>query len=158
MQYFDEQAGAGLREAFDALVGGWEEDVSTVTMFGCPCYRANGKVFAALTTDAVALTRLPEDVRAALEAERETEPFDRGWYAAPVGWIDAAGNGAFAVAIRSAVARPRRATLFAGVGLVADSDPDREWDEVQLKYRPILDELEDGAADPGEETETADGD
>jgi len=39
---------------------------------------------------------------------------------------------------------PRRATLFAGVGLVADSDPDREWDEVQLKYRPILDELEDG--------------
>jgi menaquinone-specific isochorismate synthase len=33
-------------------------------------------------------------------------------------------------------------TLFAGVGIVADSDPDREWDEVQLKYRPILDELE----------------
>jgi menaquinone-specific isochorismate synthase len=33
-------------------------------------------------------------------------------------------------------------TMFAGVGLVADSDPDREWDEVQLKYRPILDELE----------------
>ena len=76
MQYFDEQAGAGLREAFDDLVGGWEEEVSTVTMFGCPCYRANGKVFAALTTDSVALTRLPEDVRADLEAERETEPFD----------------------------------------------------------------------------------
>lgn len=47
-----------------------------MTMFGCPCYRANGKVFAALTTDAVALTRLPGDVRADLEAERETEPFD----------------------------------------------------------------------------------
>jgi menaquinone-specific isochorismate synthase len=86
---------------------------------------------------------LPPD--RALETIHETEPFDRGWYAAPVGWIDAAGNGAFAVAIRSAVATPRRATLFAGVGLVADSDPDREWDEVQLKYRPILDELE---ADP----------
>jgi len=99
---------------------------------------------------------LPPD--RALDTIREAEPFDRGWYAAPVGWIDAAGNGAFAVAIRSAVARPRRATLFAGVGLVADSDPDREWDEVQLKYRPILDELEDGAADPGEETEAADGD
>ncbi len=78
----------------------------------------------------------------ALETIHETEPFDRGWYAAPVGWIDGAGNGAFAVAIRSAVARRRRATLFAGVGIVADSDPDREWDEVQLKYRPILDELE----------------
>jgi len=83
---------------------------------------------------------LPPDL--ALETIHDTEPFDRGWYAAPVGWIDAAGNGAFAVAIRSAVAVERRATLFAGVGLVADSDPDREWDEVQLKYRPILDELE----------------
>jgi len=81
----------------------------------------------------------------ALETIHETEPFDRGWYAAPVGWIDAAGNGAFAVAIRSAVAEPERATLFAGVGLVADSNPDQEWDEIQLKYRPILDELE---ADP----------
>ena len=83
---------------------------------------------------------LPPD--RALETIHDTEPFDRGWYAAPVGWIDAAGNGAFAVAIRSAVATDRQATLFAGVGLVADSDPDREWDEVQLKYRPILDELE----------------
>lgn len=83
---------------------------------------------------------LPPD--AALETIRETEPFDRGWYAAPVGWLDAAGNGTFAVALRSAVVNARRATLFAGVGIVADSDPDREWDEVQLKYRPILDELE----------------
>jgi len=78
----------------------------------------------------------------ALATIRETEPFDRGWYAAPVGWIDAAGNGTFAVAIRSALARDAETTLFAGVGVVADSDPDREWDEVQLKYRPILDELE----------------
>jgi menaquinone-specific isochorismate synthase len=78
----------------------------------------------------------------ALATIRETEPFDRGWYAAPIGWIDAAGYGTFAVALRSAVAAERRVTLFAGVGIVADSDPDREWDEVQLKYRPILDELE----------------
>jgi menaquinone-specific isochorismate synthase len=78
----------------------------------------------------------------ALATIRETEPFDRGWYAAPVGWIDAAGYGSFAVALRSAVATPETVTLFAGVGIVADSDPDREWDEVQLKYRPILDELE----------------
>jgi menaquinone-specific isochorismate synthase len=78
----------------------------------------------------------------ALATIRETEPFDRGWYAAPVGWIDAAGYGSFAVALRSAVAARQTVTLFAGVGIVADSDPDREWDEVQLKYRPILDELE----------------
>ncbi|WP_338728394.1 isochorismate synthase [Haladaptatus sp. DJG-WS-42] len=73
---------------------------------------------------------------------RDTETFDRGWYAAPVGWFDAAGNGSFAVALRSAVARGTEATLFAGAGIVADSDPDAEWDEVQLKYRPMLDELE----------------
>jgi menaquinone-specific isochorismate synthase len=85
---------------------------------------------------------LPPD--RALRTIRDTEPFDRGWYAAPVGWFDAAGYGSFAVAIRSAVASPddERVTMFAGVGLVTDSDPDREWDEVQLKYRPILDELE----------------
>lgn len=83
---------------------------------------------------------LPPD--AALRTIRETEAFDRGWYAAPIGWVDAAGNGTFAVGIRSAVASEQTATLFAGAGIVADSDPDREWDEVQLKYRPMLDELE----------------
>ncbi|WEL25730.1 isochorismate synthase [Haloferax volcanii] len=79
---------------------------------------------------------------AALGVIRDTEPFDRGWYAAPVGWFDADGDGSFAVALRSAIVEETLATLFAGVGLVADSDPDAEWDEVQLKYRPILDELE----------------
>jgi menaquinone-specific isochorismate synthase len=78
----------------------------------------------------------------ALETIRELEPFDRGWYAAPFGWIDAAGNGTFVVALRSAVADDSRATLFAGSGIVDDSDPDFEWDEVQVKFRPILDELE----------------
>jgi len=84
---------------------------------------------------------------AALEVIRETEPFDRGWYAAPVGWFDADGDGEFAVAIRSAVAGGRRATLFAGNGIVADSDPESEWTEVQHKFRPILDELEREADD-----------
>jgi menaquinone-specific isochorismate synthase len=71
----------------------------------------------------------------------ETERFDRGWYAAPIGWFDAEGNGTFAVGIRSAVADGETATLFAGNGIVADSDPDAEWDELQLKYQPILDQL-----------------
>ncbi|MDZ7746095.1 MAG: isochorismate synthase [Halobacteriales archaeon] len=83
---------------------------------------------------------LPPD--RALATIRDTESFDRGWYAAPVGWFDAAGHGSFAVAIRSAVTAGDTATLFAGVGIVEDSDPDAEWDEVQLKYRPMLDELE----------------
>ena len=83
---------------------------------------------------------LPPD--AALRTIRETETFDRGWYAAPVGWFDADGDGTFAVAIRSALARERTATLFAGAGIVADSDPDVEWDELQLKYGPMRDVLE----------------
>ena len=82
---------------------------------------------------------LPPDV--ALQTIRETEAFDRGWYAAPIGWLDANGDGTFAVAIRSALAGDRSATLFAGAGIVADSDPDEEWDELQLKYGPMLDEL-----------------
>jgi len=82
---------------------------------------------------------VPTDVAA--DAIRELEPFDRGWYAAPVGWFDADGDGEFAVGIRSAVVDEDRVTLFAGNGIVADSDPDDEWDEVQLKFRPILDEL-----------------
>ncbi len=80
--------------------------------------------------------------RAALRTIRTTEAFERGWYAAPVGWFDAEGDGSFSVGIRSAVADGDRVTLYAGNGIVADSDPDREWSELQLKYRSILDELE----------------
>ncbi|MGB9985841.1 isochorismate synthase [Salarchaeum japonicum] len=79
---------------------------------------------------------------AALDAIREIEAFERGWYAAPVGWFDATGDGTFAVALRCAVASDREVTLFAGNGIVADSDPDAEWEEVLLKYRPVLDALE----------------
>lgn len=82
---------------------------------------------------------IPPD--AALATIRDTETFDRGWYAAPVGWFDADGDGSFSVAIRSAVAAGRRVTTFAGAGIVADSDPDQEWTELQLKYQTVLDEL-----------------
>ncbi|WP_134670905.1 isochorismate synthase [Halorussus marinus] len=78
----------------------------------------------------------------ALATIRAVESFDRGWYAAPVGWFDADGDGTFAVGLRSGVATDRRVTLFAGNGIVADSDPETEYEEVQLKYRPILDELQ----------------
>jgi menaquinone-specific isochorismate synthase len=83
---------------------------------------------------------LPPD--AALETIRETETFERGWYAAPIGWFDAEGNGTFGVGLRSGVAATDTVTLFAGNGIVADSDPEEEFAEVQLKYRPVLDELE----------------
>lgn len=82
---------------------------------------------------------VPPDL--AWETIRETESFDRGWYAGPVGWFDGNGDGEFAVGLRSAVASDDRVTLFAGNGIVADSDPEAEWEEVQLKFRPILEAL-----------------
>lgn len=78
----------------------------------------------------------------ALELIAELEGIDRGWYAAPVGWFDASGDGSFAVAIRSALIEGRRAHCFAGAGIVADSDPDAEYSETELKYRPMLDLLQ----------------
>lgn len=76
--------------------------------------------------------------RAAIAAIGELEPVERGWFASPFGWVDADGNGVFAVAIRSAVAQRGRVRLYAGAGIVADSIPDQEWDETGLKFRPLL--------------------
>ena len=88
-------------------------------------------------TPAVAGT--PTD--AALAAIDELEPFDRGRYAGPVGWVDAEGDGEWAIALRCAVLRGDRATLFAGAGIVADSEPSLELDETERKFRAFLDAL-----------------
>ncbi len=69
----------------------------------------------------------------ALELIAEEEPIERGWYAGPLGWLDRHGDGEFVVALRSGVVRGREASLFAGCGIVADSDPEREWDESSAK-------------------------
>jgi isochorismate synthase EntC len=74
----------------------------------------------------------------ALRLIREREKMDRGWYAGPIGWLDARGEGEFAVAIRSALLDGATAALFAGCGIVADSDPASEYAESQLKLRPLL--------------------
>lgn len=78
----------------------------------------------------------------ALEYLRTQEGIERGWYAGPVGWIDAAGDGEFAVALRSALLAPGGATLFAGCGVVATSDPEEELHEARLKAKPMLEALE----------------
>lgn len=75
---------------------------------------------------------------AAMEYLRGNEGLDRGWYAAPVGWLDARGEGDFAVALRSGVIRDDQAVLFAGVGVVQDSLPEDEYAETNLKLRPML--------------------
>jgi len=74
----------------------------------------------------------------ALAYIRAREGFDRGWYAAPVGWLDRHGEGEFAVALRSVLVRGHEATLFAGCGIVADSIPAAEYEETRLKLRPML--------------------
>jgi isochorismate synthase len=74
----------------------------------------------------------------ALELLREREALDRGWYAAPVGWIDRHRDGEFVVALRSALVHRESATLFAGCGIVADSNPAAEYAEWQWKLRPML--------------------
>lgn len=67
------------------------------------------------------------------------EPFDRGRYAGPVGWVDAAGDGEWAVALRGAQLGPDGTlTAYAGCGIVADSDPERELAETSMKFRPIV--------------------
>jgi menaquinone-specific isochorismate synthase len=74
----------------------------------------------------------------ALAVIAETERADRGRYAGPVGWVDAEGNGAFAVGIRSAEIDGATARLFAGVGVVADSDPEAELAETRAKFGAML--------------------
>lgn len=76
--------------------------------------------------------------QAALEAIRNTEKLDRGWYAAPLGWVGASGHGEFAVALRSGLIEGNKARLFAGCGIVADSDPQAEFAESCLKFQVML--------------------
>ena len=85
-------------------------------------------------TAAVAGT--PTDL--ALEVIAELEPFDRGRYAGPVGWVDGNGDGEWAVALRCALVDGEQVTAYAGAGLVGGSDPAHELAETELKLRPIL--------------------
>ncbi|HCS61981.1 MAG TPA: isochorismate synthase [Microbacterium sp.] len=89
---------------------------------------------------------------AAIAAIKEIEPFDRGRYAGPVGWIDANGNGEWAIALRcaqfevgaargSADADTIGVTAYAGAGIVAASDPETELLETRVKFRPLVDAL-----------------
>ncbi len=66
------------------------------------------------------------------------EGLDRGWYAGPVGWTDATGDGEFCVALRCALLRGRSAHLYAGAGVVRDSDPTEELAETEVKLQALL--------------------
>jgi isochorismate synthase len=71
----------------------------------------------------------------------DLESMERGWYAGAVGWTDAAGDGEFAVALRCGLLWEDGARLYAGVGVMPDSDPARELDETDLKFKALLSAL-----------------
>jgi menaquinone-specific isochorismate synthase len=86
-----------------------------------------------------AVAGVPTDV--ACEQIRHYESFDRSLYAAPLGWIDYHGNSEFIVGIRSALIEGKKARLYAGAGIVAGSDPNKELAEIQLKFQALLNAL-----------------
>lgn len=79
----------------------------------------------------------------ALQFIREHELLDRGWYGAPIGWLDSNKNSEFAVAIRSGLVQNDEVSLFAGCGVMRDSTPEMEYEETNMKFLPMLTILED---------------
>lgn len=77
----------------------------------------------------------------ALAFIRENELLDRGWYGAPIGFLDSNGNSEFAVAIRSGLIQADEVSLFAGCGVVKSSDPETEYQETKIKFLPMLQAL-----------------
>lgn len=76
----------------------------------------------------------------ALALIRATEPFDRGRYTGPVGWMDSTGDGEWSIALRCAQWSPEGTiTAYAGAGIVVDSDPESELLETRLKFKPVVD-------------------
>ena len=78
---------------------------------------------------------------AAMRLIEELEDTERGRYSGPVGWVDTAGDGEFAIALRCGLTSGTRLRLFAGAGIMPDSDPDAELAETEAKMRPLLDAL-----------------
>lgn len=86
-----------------------------------------------------ALGGLPKEP--AVAKIREVEDLDRGFFAGPIGWMDYQGNGEFAVAIRSGLIQGNEASIFAGCGLVGDSRAESEYEETNMKFKPMLSAL-----------------
>ena len=74
----------------------------------------------------------------AMQLITKYESHDRGWYAAPLGWVDQNGNGDFCVALRSAYVMNNEMKIFAGGGIVNKSIPEDEWEETEIKFKTIL--------------------
>jgi menaquinone-specific isochorismate synthase len=97
--------------------------------------RANVLDLIGLLHPTPAVGGLPKEK--ALLLIRALEGFDRGWYSGPVGWVDGSGDGEMFVAIRSALLSGNEALLYAGCGIMADSDPKAELEESRLKLEAM---------------------
>ena len=86
-----------------------------------------------------AVAGVPTDTALAVIADVEKIPRER--YAGPIGWVDAQGNGEFAIALRCAQWTDGGIVAHAGAGIIADSDPESEYAETELKFRPIREAL-----------------
>jgi menaquinone-specific isochorismate synthase len=83
-----------------------------------------------------AVAGVPTD--AAIEFITRHEPDQRGWYSAPFGWFDERGDGRFVVALRCGVVAGKHAELYAGAGVVSDSNAPSEFDETRWKLAALL--------------------
>jgi menaquinone-specific isochorismate synthase len=100
---------------------------------------ASALQLAAALHPSAAVGGTPTDI--AVEVLTELESMDRGRYAGPVGWIDAAGDGEWGLALRCGQLDGAQVRLFAGCGIVAGSDPEAELAEAQAKFIPVRDAL-----------------
>jgi len=139
----------GILDALAPVCSTLDAGDPEVAVFGPIAHLATpvrGELAGLDAPDALALARLLHPTpavggtprQAALDAIRELEGFDRGRYAGPVGWVDARGDGEWAIALRGAELDGARARLVAGAGIVAGSDPAAEWAETQAKFEPML--------------------
>jgi len=101
----------------------------------CNCYDALRAVFPAGTVSGAPKVR-------AMEIIEELEPTRRGPYAGAVGYFSYNGNADFAITIRTLIANGNKAHIQVGAGIVADSDPEREWFETEHKARALIKALE----------------
>ena len=112
-------------------------DVTAVAQGGATALRLAGELHPS-----AAVCGTPTEVARATIAE--LEQLDRGRYSGPVGWLDASGDGEFAIALRCGLIDPRdarRITIYAGCGIVAESDPAEEFAETEAKLAPMLQAL-----------------
>jgi menaquinone-specific isochorismate synthase len=80
---------------------------------------------------------------------QDHETLARGWYSGIVGWLQADGEGELSVLLRCAVLQGRSAELFAGAGIVSDSDPQAELQETEMKLRAMLEAMQENVEQDG---------